>query len=186
MKKWLFLGRSAANALIIAALLQSAAHASDTQLSQRSGPVPTTTNAVPHFQIGAQPIPEVSKRLLNNVAKLPGVEIRATVISLPGAKGFWLGETLELARPDAIVGGREFAHLHPDGSLHATLPPDRARQAVTSGWATPHPWANSRSGWEGFVLIYTPRSTEEADVVFRLILDGYNFVTGQTHRAAAR
>ena len=72
---------------------------------------------------------------------------------------------------EVIVGGREFAHLHPDGSLHASLSPERAREAVATGWATPHPWADQREGWEGFVMIYTPQSAEELEVVFHLIVD---------------
>lgn len=153
-------------------------------LPMRDGPVPRTTGGVPHIQIGAVPVPELSDRLLTRVATLPGVDLRSTVISLPGAKGFWLDETVDLARPKAIVGGREFAHLHPDGSLHASLPPDRAKAAVEAGWAVMHPWAERRPGWEGFVLIFTPRSAEETDTVFQLVVDGYNYVTGQEHIAS--
>lgn len=34
----------------------------------------------------------------------------------------WLSEEAPVARPEAIVARREFAHIHPDGSLHALLP----------------------------------------------------------------
>ena len=57
---------------------------------------------------------------------LPGVENRESVLSLPGARGLWLAEHLELARPEVLQGGRESAHIHPDGSLHAWLPVERA------------------------------------------------------------
>ena len=163
-------------------LVASALAASDA-LRARDGPAPETTQSVPHVQIGAQAVPELSQRLTERVAALPGVTIRPTVISLPGASGFWLSETLALARPQAIVGGREFAHLHPDGSLHASLPPERAREAVAAGWAVMHPWSSQRAGWEGFVLLFTPRSAAEADIVFSLIVDGYNYVTGANHVA---
>ncbi|WP_299480016.1 luciferase family protein [uncultured Roseibium sp.] len=169
--------------LLIVGIVFSLAHAGSGQLPAREGAVPRTTNSVPHIQIGAEPVPALSDQLIARVATLPGVDIRATVISLPGAKGFWLTENVDLAHPDAIVGGREFAHLHPDGSLHASLPPDRARDAVKAGWAAPHPWADQRPGWEGFVLIYTPRTTAETEVVFQLVLDGYNYVTGRNHVA---
>ncbi|MET1414131.1 luciferase family protein [Roseibium sp. HPY-6] len=172
-----------AMALLVLGVAFSLAQAGSGQLPMREGAVPRTTGSVPHIQIGAEPVPALSDQLIGRVAALPGVDIRATVISLPGAKGFWLTEDVELAHPNAIVGGREFAHLHPDGSLHASLAPERAREAVKAGWAAPHPWANQRPGWEGFVLIYTPRTTAETEIVFQLVLDGYNYVTGRNHVA---
>ena len=150
-----------------------------TELAMRTTPIPKTTNGVPHVQIGVEPVPEISEALLTKVAMIPGVDIRKTVISLPGALGFWIKEDVTLARPEVIVGGREFAHIHPDGSLHASLPPVLAKKAVETGWAVSHPWANQRSGWEGFVMIFTPTNLEELDVVLTLVQSSYNFVTGQ-------
>ena len=149
------------------------------ELPTRTSPIPETTNGVPHVQIGIEPVPEISEMLLEKVAMLPGVDIRNTVISLPGALGFWITEDVVLARPDVIVRGREFAHVHPDGSLHASLPLALAMQAVETGWAVNHPWANQRPGWEGFVMIFTPTNAEELDVVLDLVQASYNFVTGQ-------
>jgi phospholipase/carboxylesterase len=94
--------------------------------------------------------------------------------------GFWLADDLPLKRPDVIVGGREFAHIHPDGSLHASLDPETAQAAIETGWAVAHPWSDQRPGWEGFVMIYTPQSADELEVVFELVLDSYNFITGRT------
>jgi hypothetical protein len=34
----------------------------------------------------------------------------------------WLDPAMELAHPELIVAGREFTHIHPDGSMHLTLP----------------------------------------------------------------
>ncbi|WP_420334322.1 luciferase family protein [Roseibium sp.] len=184
MKTWHTPRHIAVAVLVIAGLALVSARAGEVRLPIRDGETPATTNRVPHIQIGAKAVPRLSDRLLQRVGTLPGVKIRDTVISLPGAKGFWLSENVDLARPQAIVGGREFAHIHPDGSLHASLPPDRAREAVKAGWAAMHPWANSRPGWEGFVLLYTPRTVEETDIVFQLLVDGYNFVTGRAHTAA--
>ena len=145
----------------------------------RTTPRPVTTGGVPHIQIDVKAVPELTAELLRRVENIPDVEIRNTVISLPGAKGFWLADGLPLARPDVIVGGREFAHVHPDGSLHASLHPETARAAVEAGWAVPHPWSDQRPGWEGFVMIYTPASADELEVVFQLVLDSYKFVTGR-------
>ena len=157
----------------------SSAMAEGIDLPKRATPIPATTNGVPHIQIGVTPIPALSAELLQRVSTIPGVEVRDTVISLPGAKGFWLNEAISIARPEVIVGGREFAHMHPDGSLHASLSPELAVQAVKAGWAIPHPWAKQRPGWDGFVMIYTPGSQSELDVVFRLVEQSYSFVTGR-------
>ena len=101
-------------------------------------------------------------------------------MSLPGAVGFQLTSDVSIAQPQAIVGGREFAHLHPDGSLHASLHPDTARAAIDAGWAVAHPWADQRVGWEGFVMIYTPTTEVELEVVLQLVRGSYSYITGQS------
>lgn len=164
---------------LLLAFITMASTAQSMQLPTRDTPRPETTNGVPHIQIGVDAVPRLSAELLRRVADFPGVTLGATRVSLPGATGFQLDDNLTLAQPNAIVGGREFAHVHPDGSLHASLHPDTARAAVEAGWATPHPWANQRDGWEGFVMIYTPINDAELEVVFQLVLSSYNFVTGQ-------
>jgi len=164
--------------LVLIAIGCVSAQAEENALPKRPGPAVETTSGVPHVQIGVDVVPEIRDELLRRVAGLPKVEIRPTVVSLPGAQGFWLLEDLQLKRPEVIVGGREFAHLHPDGSLHASLPPERAQEAVAAGWAVRHPWANQRQGWEGFVMIFTPQTDEELEVVFQLVEDSYEFVEG--------
>ena len=163
--------------LALLAVLFVSAEAGD--LPRRETPIPRTTNGVPHVQIGIEPNPEISAELLRRVAEIPGVTIRPTIISLPGAEGFWISEDVELARPEVIVGGREFAHMHPDGSLHASLSPALAIQAAKAGWAVAHPWANQRPGWQGFVMIFTPANQEELDVVYELVVQSFAYVTGK-------
>ena len=95
-------------------------------------------------------------------------------------RALWLSDTVEIKTPSAIIGGREFAHIHDDGSLHIFLEPERAIQAVETGWAIHHPFAvQELDGWDGFVMLYTPQSFEELGVTFQLIVDGYKYVTGK-------
>ena len=164
------------------ALLVASSHsgAQGLELPNRTTARPATTDGVPHVQIGVSANPALSKALLERVAKFPGVALGATRVSLPGAIGFQLDPGVELARPNSIVGGREFAHLHPDGSLHASLEPTLAQKAITAGWAIAHPWSKRRAGWEGFVMIYTPGSQQELDIVYQLVRESFNFVTGQS------
>ena len=85
--------------------------AQDIALPMRDGTPPATTNGVPHVQIGVSPVPELSEEMLRQVAEFPGVALEPTRVSLPGAIGFQLAGDVSLAQPQAIVGGREFAHL---------------------------------------------------------------------------
>ncbi len=154
--------------------------------SQELMPLPTrtsqpvkTSGRVPHVQIGMDPVVELNQELYRLAFSLPGVEKRPTIVSLPGTDGMWLSNKLPLANPNAIVSGREFAHIHPDGSLHAPLPFKRALELANTGWGERHPWADQRNGWEGLVMLYTPQTKEELTIVFQLILESYNHVTGQ-------
>lgn len=174
------LARGFALVVILGTIFSNTAlRAEETNLPQREGPRPETTFGVPHIQIDVSPDLKINKALLAEVSKLSGVEIRPTVVSLPGAMGFWLNEELQLAHPEVIVGGREFGHMHPNGSLHMSLSPKRANEAVLGGWAIHHPWANKRPGWEGFVMLYSPQSKTDSKIVLQLIIDSYNFVTGE-------
>lgn len=152
-------------------------------LPQRSGPQPLTHKGMPHAQIGVRPVPEVHAELFRRAYSLPDVKNRPTMISVPGARALWLREDIPLAHPEAIAVGREFAHIHPDGSLHVSLPEERAREAIEAGWAEPHP-LGQYLGNLGMVMLYTPRTMEELDVVFQLIVDSHNFVTGRSVDAA--
>jgi len=149
-------------------------------LPQRTGSRTQTSGTVPHVQIGVELVPAVNDELYRLAFALPDVENKPTIVSLPGARGLWLSDEVTLVHPEVIVSGREFAHIHPDGSLHAPLPVERALEAVEKGWAEMHPWADQRDGWEGFVMLFTPQSIDELDVIFQLILDSYNFVTGRS------
>lgn len=153
------------------------------RLPERQGPRPLTNQNMPHTQIGVRPVPAVNEALFQRCFSLPGVRNEPTVISVPGARALWLDEKLALAHPEVIARGREFAHIHPDGSLHVSLPPERAQEAIEAGWAEPHPIA-AYMGWEGMVMLYTPRDMAELDVIFQLVVDSYNFVTGRQVEAA--
>jgi len=152
-------------------------------LPARAAPRPKTSTGMPHAQIGVVPEPAVDRELRRRAYALPGVLDRPTVISVPGARALWLADDIDLLRPEVVLRGREFAHIHPDGSLHATLAPPRAQQAISAGWAEPHSIAE-QLGMPGLVMIYTPLTMQELDVVIELVVDSYNFVTGRSIDAA--
>ena len=152
-------------------------HGDLTVLPVREGPRKETTGSVPHVQIGASPISDLDAELRSFAVRLPGVEDRESVLSLPGARGLWLTDDLELARADVLGGSREFAHIHPDGSLHVWLPVERAQEVHQTKWGELHPWVSRDGFWDGVVMIYTPETQDELDITIRIIVDAYNFVT---------
>lgn len=147
-------------------------------LPVRDGPRSETTHAVPHVQVDGEPVPEVDAELRRRAFALPGVENRESALSLAGARGLWLTDDLELARPEVLQGGREFAHIHANGSLHVWLPVDRAIEVTETKWGELHPWVGREDFWDGMVMVYTPQTLDELEVTMRLIIDAYNFVTG--------
>jgi len=148
------------------------------ELPKRSGSRPETTMGVPHIQIGVELVSEVNEELFRRVYSIPGIENRPSVIA--GWRGLWLTEEVTVFVPGAVISGREFGHIHDDGSLHIFLEPSRSNEAVGTCWAIFHPFAVQHlAGWDGFVMLYTPQSINELNVTFQLIVDGYNYVTGQ-------
>ncbi|MEP3889495.1 MAG: luciferase family protein [Hellea sp.] len=151
----------------------------DVLLTERPSAQPVTTNSIPHAQINVVANPEFSSELIRRIDALEGVYVQPTSNSLAGAKGFRLNDNVTPARPQSLLGGREFAHLHADGSLHAFLDPRLAEQAVASKWGTYHPWARQNPGWDGFVMIYTPTTADELEIVINLVQHSYHFVVGE-------
>jgi len=147
-------------------------------LPVRPGPPEETTHDVPHIQIDAVVVPEIDAELERRAYSLPGVEMRESVVSLPGARSLWLADATEVVRPEVLQAGREFAHIHPNGSLHVWLPVDRAIEVAETRWGELHPWVGRDDFWDGLVMVYTPETFDELDVTVRLIIDAYNYVTG--------
>lgn len=142
------------------------------ELPQRKGPPTETTNEVPHMQIDVEPVPEVYDEMFRRIYSIPGLEERNSIFS--PYRALWVSEDLNYVQEKAYISGREYAHIHPDGSLHIFLEPERALEAIETGWAADHPF-----DLEGFVMLFTPQSFDELNVTFQLIVDGFNYVTGQ-------
>lgn len=152
----------------------------DAPLPLRDGPPVQTSGRVPHVQIDVEPVASLNRQLYKLAYLLPGLEEQPTIVSLPGAKGMWLKNHVPVEYPKAIVSGREFAHIHTDGSLHAPLPYRRALEVEEKGWGELHPWANKRDGWEGLVMLYSATDERQLKVLIQLVTESYNYVTGLT------
>ena len=144
----------------------------------REGPRRETTHGVPHIQTDAVLVPEVDAELRRRVFSLPGVEDRPSELGLGTARSLWLADDVELARSEILLSGREFAHIHADGSLHIWLPVDRAVEVATTKWGELHPWVGREDFWDGMSMLYAPETLDEVDITMLLVVDAYNYVTG--------
>lgn len=146
-------------------------------LPLRTGPAEQTTGAVPHVQLDATPVPAIDDELRRRVFSLPGIEDRPSDRSTAGARGFAFDGSVALVNPAVIAGSSEFGHVHPDGSLHLWLPTDRATEVEETGWGELHPWVEREGFWDGVVMVFTPETADELDVVLQLVVESYNFLT---------
>jgi phospholipase/carboxylesterase len=146
-------------------------------LPDRLGPPAVTTGSVPHQQINPNVIPEVIDEMAGRIFSLTSVESRVSTI-VDGATAIWLRDDVTLARPECVVREREVGHIHPDGSIHVTLPHGRIPGAEAAGWVEGHPWADTRPGFEAYVMIFTPQDLGELDVIVDLVALGIDFVEG--------
>ena len=82
--------------------------------------------------------------------------------------------------PDAFMDGHEFCHLHPqpETAVHAMLPKQVRAQAMSAGWAEPHPITHLGILPESLVMLYAPRCKKELDIVFRFIQKSYEYARG--------
>jgi len=154
------------------------------ELPVREGPRRQTTGSVPHIQLDAEPVPAVDAELRRRAFQLPGVENLASDRSLPGARGLAFSNGVDLARADVIAGSREFAHIHPDGSLHVWAAVSSAIEVDDKQWGELHPWVERDGFWDGVVMVYTPETLDELDVTIQILVDAYNFVTGASLQPA--
>ena len=147
-------------------------------LPQRAGDRPATTPNIPHAQLDLDLVSDVHEEMVRRIYAVPGIKDKPSAIM--SWRALWLDSTIEVANTQAFISGREFGHIHDDGSLHIFLEPSRAKEAIETGWAVAHPFnVQGRNGWEGFVMLYTPQSMKQLNIVFQLIVDSFNYVTGQ-------
>ncbi|MDQ0960706.1 hypothetical protein QFZ66_004584 [Streptomyces sp. B4I13] len=160
-----------------------------TQLPHRDGVRPRIGRyPVPHRQLD-QP-----GSLRARVAVLDRFDARAA--GSPGVLGYRLSAferhndaitLLDLDKAPAAtrMAKGEVAHIHPgDGSMHMILSPSDAVTALEAGWAERHPLAGMYGEPLTYLMVYAPRSPEEADVVGQLLDAAVGHATGASEITA--
>ncbi len=143
----------------------------DFSLPAREGESPRVTNGIPHIQLDQTASDDMLAELSAWAFSLDGVVEQPSRASLPGTRALTVAPELSV-RAEAMIVGREFAHIHPQanggGSLHLRLPVDEAQEALDKGWGVWHPFAIDGS-MPGMVMVFAPRSDEDLDVVKTII-----------------
>lgn len=140
-------------------------------LPRRAGKRPATNRpSIPHTQLDQLPDdPVIARLLIERVSRLPSVEQRASIISVPGTRAMWLVDDAGMAPDHVFIRGREFGHVHPDLSLHVVLPRRQAETTISTGWGEWHPWSLDGRAGAWVVLLYAPRNAAEVEVVERIV-----------------
>jgi hypothetical protein len=149
-------------------------------LPQREGERPQTGDVVPHLQ-HTQKSPDNIREALKEwaITTLPDVREEDTRISVSTTRAFWLSEHVEVQHDDAFMppaGGREFAHLHLDGSMHLCVSDNAVEQIVAKAWGEPHPYKNQGVNE---VLFYAPRDAAELEIAKQALAEAYRYATGR-------
>jgi hypothetical protein len=147
-------------------------------LQARRGAPPRTTPAYPHEQLSQSGTVALRERLYERAGALPGVIEGSNETSAPDIQTFLLQPEYAEGPREAFLAGGEFAHLHPDGSLHLTLPRELGDEVVLQGWGEVHIDAGVRRGSPIFMMIYAPRDEDGLEAVWRIFRLSYEFALG--------
>ena len=149
-------------------------------MPERVGPRPKTGDHVPHLQLSDKSPPEFVDELMAwAVEHFDDVREEPTRISVSTTRALWLDESVTAAHDDAFMppaGGREFAHVHADGSMHLCMSDEAVAQLVEKSWGEPHPMKDQGVNE---VLCYAPRDREEVEIVKLALIESYRYATGR-------
>ena len=148
-------------------------------LPSRQGLPPSVTEGIPHIQQDQTSSPEVMEALASWAFSLPSVVELPSAASLPGARALTLADDLQ-ANDDAMIVGREFAHIHANpgaGSLHLRLPADEAGVVIDAGWGVWHPFALEGS-MPGLIMVFAPRDADDLEVVKLIVGASVEYADG--------
>jgi hypothetical protein len=168
-------------------------------LPPRQGERPETGPAVPHVQFTQTSPPEIHAELEEWMRTgLPGTVVAPSEISdttkmraflakafpdapithdVETAVGLFLDGT---RAPDGVLllpptQDVEFAHLHPDGSLHVSLAPEDREILLATGWGERHPLYQETLP---ILMLYAPRTSEELNVTRTGGTAAYRYAAG--------
>ena len=158
---------------------EGAANTDEFVLPFRAGAGPDVTKGIPHVQLDQTSSDEVLLRMTDWVFSLHGVVEQPSRTSLPGARALTVAPEVLVTNHQAMMAGREFAHIHPQprgGSMHVILPADQVAEVVEKGWGEHHPLALDGSV-PNLLMVYAPRDDEDLAVIKLIISASVEYAT---------
>lgn len=149
------------------------------ELPLRPGAKPSVTSGIPHIQLDQGASDELLGRMTDWAFSLAGVVEQPSRASLPGARALTVAHDVPSPRSEAMIVGREFAHVHPQpqgGSMHARLPAHQVAEVVDKGWGEHHPFALDGSV-PNLLMVYAPRTEQDLEVVKVIIRAAVQYAT---------
>ena len=147
-------------------------------LPPRTGLPPAVAGPGPSEQLTQTAPWHIQDQLALIGSALPGVEVRPSFVCVPGTRAWHLAPTLAHGPTTSFLSRTEFGHIHPfyDGSLHLVLPPDLVRAVVEARWG------RACTSFPQAVLVYGPRTDDEANLVWSLVRAAHRMAAGSALR----
>jgi hypothetical protein len=154
-------------------------------LPKRVGVKPKTNPVPPHLQYNQHSPREIYDSLADWMFNaFPKSREHKTLISVPSSRAMWLDENIGNTPKDGFMPppttSREFAHLHKDGSIHVCLPERDIEVVLVTKWGEPHPY---KKHGVNEILVYAPQNKEEMEVLKRVIVASYEYLTNEEYIA---
>lgn len=119
---------------------------------------------------------EMKERLIGYQAKIvaanPSLLFKdASRLEGVGTPALWFAVSRERSIPTYLKKTKgEFAHVHPEATMHVTMSLVDAEEVVRKGWGERHPLSGVKGFWPlSYVLVYAPRDDAEFEVCKRVI-----------------
>ncbi len=151
-------------------------------LPERNGETPQIGQTPPQLQFSDKSPRDIYQKFHDWMfSTFPMVRKEATRISVPTSTAMWLDENENVGHIDAFMppsGGREFTHIHLDGSFHTVVGTDVENEIISKKWGVRHMYYN-----QGVkeVLVYAPRNEEEIEIAKTIVIKSYEYATGKKH-----
>jgi hypothetical protein len=151
-------------------------------LPPRTGAEPAVTDGIPHIQLDQTASDEMLEKMTLWAFALSGVTEHPSRASLPGARALTVSPDVPVGHAEAMLVGREFAHIHPQpyaGSMHMKLPSHQATEVVDKGWGEHHPLALDGS-MPNLLMVYAPRTDDDLGVIKIIISAAVEYATSDS------
>ena len=151
-------------------------------LPERIGEAPEIGQVPPQLQFSDKSPKDIYQKFHDWMfSTFPKVRKETSQISVPTSIAMWLDENEDVGHIDAFMppsGGREFTHLHLDGSIHTVVGTEVEDEIITKNWGVRHMYYD-----QGVkeILVYAPRNENEIEIAKTIVIKSYEYATGKKY-----